>query len=147
LIHIYILGIAPAHAHGLLGAALDFEWVHFVYNLGLEIILIGLWLGYRRASQTSRDTPPSLSGIWLLTGLVVFHGYHSIEHMAKLYQYLAIPLYQSGMTPTPGILPLITGWRIFLVHFWLNTILWAGMVSAMWYLRPRTEALKAAARA
>ncbi len=24
-------------AHGLLGAAFDFEWVHFTYNAGLEL--------------------------------------------------------------------------------------------------------------
>jgi len=135
LIQIYQLGIAPAAAHGLLGSVFDFEWVHFLYNLSLEGILIALWLGYRNVAQTGREAPAH-QGIWLLTGLAVFQGYHSIEHIVKLYQYLVIPLYQFGMPPTPGILPLITGWRIFLVHFWLNTIVWAGMVVALWHLRP-----------
>jgi len=135
LFQIYAQNIAPAKAHGLLGSVFDFEWVHFVYNVGLELMLIGLWLAYRTASRTGFAASSHL-GVQLLAGLVVFQGYHAIEHIVKLCQYLFIPLYQSGMPPTPGILPLVTGWRIFLVHFWLNTMVWAGMVLALWYLRP-----------
>ncbi len=96
-------------------------------------------------SRTGRAAP-ARQGIWLLAGLVIFQGYHSIEHIVKLYQYLFLPLYQSGMPPTPGILPLITGWRIFLVHFGFNTIVWVDMVLASWYLRPAIAA-RATARA
>ena len=136
LIQIYGQGIAPAHAHGLLGSVFDFEWVHFTYNVGLELMLIGLWLAYRAAAKARTATVEPV-GLSLLTGLVLFQGYHSIEHFAKLYQYLFVPLYQSGMPPTPGLVPLLTGWRIFLVHFWLNMVVWASMVAALWYLRPR----------
>ncbi|HLF89480.1 MAG TPA: hypothetical protein VI451_11075 [Anaerolineales bacterium] len=75
-------------------------------------------------------------GLRILAGLAAFQGYHSIEHITKLYQYLFIPLYQSGLPPTPGILPTLTGWPIFLVHFWLNTVVWAALVFAVWQLRP-----------
>ncbi|MBI3362730.1 MAG: hypothetical protein HY023_16640, partial [Chloroflexi bacterium] len=50
LIQIYALGFKPPEAHGLLGSVFDFEWVHFVYNIGLEVALIGLWLGYRSSA-------------------------------------------------------------------------------------------------
>jgi hypothetical protein len=67
---------------------------------------------------------------------VLFQGYHSVEHVVKLYQYLVIPRYQSGVVPTPGILPQMTGWPIFLVHFGFNLIVWATMAVALWRLRP-----------
>ncbi len=139
LIQIYALGIAPPEAHGLLGSVLDFEWVHFLYNLGLEIVLVGIWLGYRKVRQAARLTTPH-PRIQLLAGLALFQGYHAIEHITKLYQYLFLPAYQSGLPPTPGILPTLTGWPIFLVHFWLNTIVWAAMVWALWHLRPNIDA-------
>ncbi len=135
LIQIYALGITPPVAHGLLGSVFDFEWVHFLYNLGLEIVLVGLWLGYRYIGQATSSATLH-RGIQILTGLAVFQGYHSIEHIAKLFQYLFIPIYQSGLPATPGILPSLTGWPIFLVHFWLNTIVWVAIILVVWQLRP-----------
>jgi len=136
LIQIYALGFKPPEAHGLLGSVFDFEWVHFIYNVGLEVTLVGLWLGYRRAR---RGDPSGVShrGPTLLTALVLFQGYHSVEHVVKLYQYLFVPYYQFGLRPPPGFLPHATGWPIFLVHFWLNMIVWAAMVAVLWALRPR----------
>jgi hypothetical protein len=133
IIQIYAQGIRPPEAHGLLGSVFDFEWVHFTYNISLEIALILLWLGYRRVWQESL-LPAVSSTIPLFRGLVLFQGYHSIEHITKLVQYLLNPLYQSGAVPTPGILPTITGWPIFLVHFGINMIVWALMALAVWRL-------------
>jgi len=135
LIQIYTLGIAPPNAQGLLGSVFDFEWVHFSYNLGLEGVLIALWFGYRKINR-KRPHARLTGGLRFLASLAVFQGYHSIEHITKLYQYLFLPLYQSGLPPTPGILPTLTGWPIFLVHFWLNTVVWAALVFAVWQLRP-----------
>jgi len=136
LIQIYALGFKPPEAHGLLGSVFDFEWVHFIYNIGLELTLIGLWFGYRRARG---DDPAGVgrAGFGVLTALTIFQGYHSVEHIVKLYQYLFVPFYQFGIRPTPGFLPRVTGWPIFLVHFWLNMIVWAAMALALWTLRPR----------
>jgi hypothetical protein len=134
VIQIYVEGIAPPNAHGLLGSVFDFEWVHFVYNISLELALIALWLGYRGARQDT-PLPAVISAIPLLTGLVLFQGYHSIEHITKLYQYLFVPLYQSGVVPTPGILPTLTGIPIFLVHFGINLIVWSLMALVVWRLR------------
>ncbi len=133
VIQIYAQGIRPPDAHGLLGSVFDFEWVHFTYNIGLELALIALLLGYRRARQDN-PIPAVSSALPLLTGLVAFQGYHSIEHITKLYQYLFNALYQSGMVPTPGILPTVTGWPIFLVHFGINMVVWALMALAVWRL-------------
>lgn len=49
----FLLGFEKAH--GLLGAAFDFEWVHFVYNTLLEpaLILIFVWCR-RRGLQATR---------------------------------------------------------------------------------------------
>jgi len=135
MIQIYALHTTPPLARGLLGSVFDFEWVHFVYNLGLELALVALWLGYRSIRQA--DFSITLNrGIWLLAATAVFQGYHSIEHITHILQYLFIPVYRSGLFPQPGILPDQTGWPIFLVHFWLNTIVWVAMVVVLWHLRP-----------
>lgn len=133
VIQIYLLDLRPPEAHGLLGSVFDFEWVHFVYNTGLELGLLLLWRGYRKASrQESLDR----GGLRLLVGLVLFQGYHAVEHIIKLYQYLFDPYYQFGLRPPPGLLPQATGWPIFLVHFWLNTFVISLMGLTLWRLAP-----------
>lgn len=94
-------------ARGFLGAVFDLEWVHFVYNSGLEVALLAAFLLWRRAG---RIVPASL------TLVVVFQGYHVVEHVVKMIQYYAL-----GITMGPkGILghavPLI------LLHFAFNLV-------------------------
>jgi hypothetical protein len=132
IVQIYLLDIKPPQAHGLLGRVFDFEWVHYGYNIGLELALLGIWLRYRRLVSRDNSVEVSQGGRLLLLGLVIFQGYHSVEHTAKLYQYLFIPLYQSGEVPTPGILPELTAWPIFLVHFGFNLIVWVAMALSLW---------------
>ena len=134
---IYLFNIKPPQAHGLLGHIFDFEWVHYSYNIGLELALIGIWLGVRRLVRQNNPLEIARSGLALLFGLVIFQGYHSVEHTAKLYQYLFIPLYQSGEVPTPGILPALAAWPIFLVHFWFNLIVWVAMMLSLWRISAR----------
>ena len=100
LIQIYGQHVAPASAHGLLGAVFDFEWVHFTHNVGLEFMLIGLWLAYRQAPRAGFASDSRL-GIHLLTGLVVFQGYHSIEHITKLVTVHGICPWKKGKTGVP----------------------------------------------
>ena len=135
LIQIYAFAFRPPEAHGLLGSVFDFEWVHFLYNLSLEAMLVQLWLGYRGARKAD-PTSVSRRGLGMLTGVMLFQGYHSVEHIVKLYQYLLVPFYQFGLRPTPGFLPLVTGWPIFLVHFGFNMIVWTTMALALGSLRP-----------
>ena len=132
IIQIYLLNTRPPEAHGLLGHIFDFEWVHYSYNIGLELALLGIWLRFRRLARQNNAPEISPGGLLLLFWLVIFQGYHSVEHSAKLYQYLFIPLYKSGEVPTPGILPELTGWPIFLVHFGFNLIVWAAMALSLW---------------
>ena len=132
IIQIYLLNTRPPQAHGLLGHIFDFEWVHYSYNIGLELALLGIWLGFRRLVRQNNYAEIPQGGLRLLLGLVIFQGYHAVEHTAKLYQYLFIPLYQSGEVPTPGILPELTAWPIFLVHFGFNLIVWAAMALSLW---------------
>lgn len=94
-------------ARGFLGAVFDLEWVHFVYNSGLEVAFLAAFLLWRRAG---RIVPASL------TLVVVFQGYHVVEHVVKMIQYYAL-----GITMGPkGILghavPLI------LLHFAFNLV-------------------------
>ena len=133
VIQIYLLDLRPPEAHGLLGSVFDFEWVHFLYNVGLEFALLLLWLRYQ---SRSRRASVDRGGLHLLTGLILFQGYHAVEHIIKLYQYLFDPYYQFGLRPSPGLLPQATGWPIFLVHFWLNTFVMSLMGLALWRLAP-----------
>lgn len=103
-------------ARGFLGAIFDLEWVHFVYNSGLEAAFLAAFLLWRRAG---RIVPAPL------TLVVVFQGYHVVEHMVKMIQYYAL-----GITMGPkGILghavPLI--W----LHFAFNLIVLA-LVILVW---------------
>jgi hypothetical protein len=135
IIQIYAQGVRPPDAHGLLGAVFDFEWVHFTYNVGLEIVLIALLIAYRRSSRDQFSPLVVSAVIPLFVGMVLFQGYHSVEHITKMIQYLTNPIYQTGAVPTPGILPTLTGWPIFLVHFFINLGAWVLMALAVWRLR------------
>ena len=57
MIQIYVQYIAPANAHGLLGSVFDFEWVHFIFNISLELILIWIWWLYRSELRADGSTP------------------------------------------------------------------------------------------
>lgn len=103
-------------ARGFLGAVFDLEWVHFVYNSGLEVAFLAAFLLWRRAE---RIVPVPL------TLVVVFQGYHVVEHVVKMIQYYAL-----GITMGPkGILghavPLI--W----LHFVFNLVVLA-LVMLVW---------------
>lgn len=132
MFQIYVLGLRPADAHGLLGSTFDFEWVHFTYNFGLELALIALWLVFRRTLTEGTHR----KGMQVLTSLVFFQGYHAFEHVFRIFQYLFDPLYSLGLQPPPGILPVVTGVPSFAIHFWLNMMVWMVLALALWYLRP-----------
>lgn len=102
-------------------------------RFGLEIAPVMIWLVYQTHSQRASV---DRGGLHLLTGLVAPQGYHAVEHIIKLYQYLFDPYYQFGLRPPPGLLPQATDWPIFLVHFWLNTFVTSLMALVLWRRAP-----------
>lgn len=85
----FVLG--QSEAHGLLGTIFDFEWVHFVYNASLEVLLVLIFIWCRQAR--AHHPPVSLRlAVWL-------QGYHVVEHVVKMLQY-----YVGGVAAPKGIL-------------------------------------------
>lgn len=106
-------------AHGLLGAWLDFEWVHFAYNAlllaGLMLLLAvysqrpGFWMRAARAARIA------------FLGAVAVQGYHFIEHAVKIQQSVFL-----GVDPAPGILGHFLD--LILLHMAFNVAVYALMV-------------------
>ena len=107
-------------AQGILGATFDLEWVHFLFNVVPMTGLVVVYLLLRRAGARV----PAV--LWVA---MAFQGLHTIEHVAKMYQYYAF-----GITVGPkGLLgyffPLI--W----LHFFLNIPPLVGMYATWRALR------------
>jgi hypothetical protein len=116
----------PNDCRGLLGFVFDLEWVHFLYNTSIELVLVGLIVGF---------------GLWrepLLLSAAGVQGYHVVEHSEKLAQWFA----NGRHSPTPGIL----GHHFSLVelHFALNSLVFLlvvggylslGLHRRLWELR------------
>ncbi|MGH2674843.1 MAG: right-handed parallel beta-helix repeat-containing protein [Actinomycetota bacterium] len=102
---------------GLLGAAVDTEWLHFLYNAAVLALAVWLWCLVRSAGRTPGvrfDPAP------LVLAAVMVQGYHVAEHTAKLLQHLI-----EGINPAPGLI----GGRVGLVwfHFGINLAVYAGL--------------------
>jgi hypothetical protein len=116
----------PNDCRGLLGFVFDLEWVHFLYNAGIELILVALIVAYRLWREP------------LLASAAAIQGYHVVEHSQKLVQWF----HNGHRSPTPGIL----GQHFSLVelHFVLNTVVFLlvlggylslGLHRRLWELR------------
>ena len=135
VIQVYALDFYPKDAHGLLGQIFDDEWVHFVYNIALELALISVYLYYRRNEESWLSA--SRLGRFSLATVVILQGYHALEHIVKLYQHYFVPFYSFLHQPTHGLLPLATGWPLIPFHFWLNSTVWGLIILAWWGLGRR----------
>ncbi|MEX2645270.1 MAG: hypothetical protein WD249_03310, partial [Gaiellaceae bacterium] len=126
----------PTDCRGVLGFVFDLEWVHFAYNVSIEVVLVALVVGFR---------------LWrnplLLAGTVI-QGYHVVEHVYKLQQWFA----NGRHSPTPGVLGM--HFSLVELHFVLNTIVFllvlggffaAGMHRGLWALRTRRRVVAAVA--
>jgi len=138
-LQVYALNFYPKDAHGWLGNNFDVEWVHFAYNIALELALISVYLYYRRNKESW--LAPSRLARSSLQVVVILQGYHALEHFAKLYQHHFVPFYSFLHQPTHGLLPLATGWPIIPVHFWLSSTVWGLIVLAWWGLGRRRPAV------
>jgi len=84
LIQIHVFGFQGAAARGIFGT-LDIEWVHFVWNTWVQLVVLVLLIRFR-------------ANRWLwLTRLQ--SGWHEVEHVAIFQVYLT-----TGLSGTPGLL-------------------------------------------
>ncbi len=112
----------PQSCRGLLGSVFDNEPVHFVYNVSILVLLVGVWFFARVWNREWRRERPVA---WtLLTAGIGLQIYHVVEHCAKLAQWLT----NGHHSPTPGLLGKLLPWHgITLVelHFTINTVVFA----------------------
>ena len=97
VVQVEALGMGLAEAHGLLGARVDFEWLHFSYNSAfLGALILMLVYGLRHREELAAAT--GLPGM-ALAGAVGLQTYHVAEHVIRIIQY-----YQTGCTPCVGLI-------------------------------------------
>lgn len=120
----------PGTCRGALGFVFDLEWVHFAYNTSTLFVLAGLYLVYRMWEPRWRHAHP-WSWAALTAGIAV-QGYHVVEHVAKLDQWLG----NGHHSPTPGILgqglaaPEQHSFSLIELHFTFNTFVFLCVVGA-----------------
>jgi hypothetical protein len=84
MVQIHILGLSGAAARGVVGQ-LDIEWVHFIWNIWVFLALVIL--------------VPRFRGNWWLVGVMLFAGWHLLEHAVMIATYL-----RTGLVGSPGFL-------------------------------------------
>ena len=118
---VFVFGLPRPHAHGLLGAVLDLESVHFAYN---TVFLLGLACFWRLGGSALHDE--SRGRVWsLFVAGVTLQGYHEVEHIVKMYQHLVF-----GQTPAPGILGNLVD--LVVLHLAFNLIVFALVFPLLW---------------
>ncbi len=116
------LGLSILHTHGAL-FFFDFEWNHFIFNALAAAALIATFFGtgMHRAASPARKKPLVFWGF--LLGGILLQGYHTIEHMVRLYQHLTL-----GCEPCLGILG--SSVNFVYLHFAFNTVVLASSLAA-----------------
>ena len=97
-------------AHGILGASLDFEPVHFTFNILYLGLVAAVWISFTKTPIRKMNL---IYG--LVTFVLVFQSWHFIEHAVKLEQHFV-----NGCISCPGILGYY--FDPILLHFAYNTI-------------------------
>jgi uncharacterized membrane protein YhdT len=110
-------------AHGLLGAALDTEWVHFAYNLALFSVLGGLVLAYRLHHKQSWIERPGWYHLMLLS-VATLQLYHMVEHSVKVAQHVT-----AACASCPGLLGATV--NLVWLHFFINLLVLVPMTVAV----------------
>jgi hypothetical protein len=111
---IYVFGVPKPQAGGLLGSAVDFPIVHFVYNFAFFLFLLWsvAWAyglgGFRKLDR---------SAMWLLIIAAGIQTYHAAEHVIQISQEAAV-----GTPRPPGFIGLFQDNVV--VHLALNFIVW-----------------------
>ena len=105
--------LSAPEANGLIGRYFDLEPLHLAYNIP---ILCFLLLVYRLSGAHKPDGwTRGMTAWWLITIALIVQGYHVIEHLFKIWQFI-----ETGREGTPGILgnALDPIW----LHFIINTL-------------------------
>jgi hypothetical protein len=125
----------PRDCRGLLGDVFDIEEVHFAYNTLLFVALAALWFAYRMwLPEWRRRRVPWVA---LTAAIFVAQGYHMIEHVAKIEQWLS----NGRVSPTPGLLgqlldpPHRQNFSLVELHFVFNTVVFVGVLAGYFGFR------------
>jgi len=107
---------------GLVGPSVEAEWVHFTYNSALWLFVLLVFLELRRSSSDAR--------VGLVGGAVLIQGWHSIEHVTKLFQHIT-----TGAKVNPGLLGNFSDLVWF--HFTINLTVYGLCLAAafLWFSR------------
>ena len=116
-----VLDLPTSESHGILGKA-DIEPVHFWWNFSVMLTLIVVYYAweFNRPESTLRQFKDMR---WTFFTVLTVQGYHMIEHTVKYYQHI-----QTGKQGTPGIIGHVIGSDLIFFHFWINMIVYPGMV-------------------
>lgn len=116
-----ILGLPASQSHGILGAA-DIEPVHFWWNISIMLSLIVIY--YAWEFNRPEGTLQQFVDLRRLMNMLLWvQGYHTAEHALKYYQHIA-----TGRQGTPGFIGNFIGPNLIFFHFFINLIVYPGMV-------------------
>lgn len=118
---------------GIVGPAVEAEWVHFIYNaavfVAITLVAVARSRGWRPPGRVA------VADRFLAAGLIV-QGYHALEHGAKLVQYLT-----GGAKVNPGLAGEVVD--LVLLHYAINlTVYLALLGGAVIYAMPLLTQLK-----
>lgn len=119
-----VLDLPVSESHGILGQA-DIEPVHFWWNFTIMLTLIVVYYAweFNRPESTLRQFKDLRTTFFVV---LLVQGYHTFEHTLKYYQHI-----QTGSQGTPGLIGHLLGSDLIFFHFWINLIVYPGMVLLM----------------
>jgi hypothetical protein len=121
-------------ARTLIGG-LDFEWVHLGANVFLLWCLIAVAVG-AGATTRARWREHARIGWWGLCAALTVQGYHVVEHLVRIVQYLA-----SGGEYPPGTVTTVLDPVWF--HFGVNLTVFVAMAAGFFGLGVHRDVLMA----
>ena len=121
------LGLSASESHGIIWF-LDFEWNHFVFNMGYLAGLIAITVFIVRGLKKSNQKINALVLSPVIV-MMVLEGWHCIEHSLRIYRHIT-----TGCEPCAGIVDVAFGITQLKLHFWFNFFaLILPIVSVLWY--------------
>jgi hypothetical protein len=105
---------------GIVGPAVDAEWIHFTYN---AVVLGGMAVGLAARYRGWRPAGGARIGDWFLAAAVGIQSYHLVEHTFKVVQHVV-----TGAKVNPGILG--ASFNLVWLHFAINLAVYAAFFVA-----------------